>query len=141
MGISGLAIVKSYPILYLRVHAKNTFQTLQYCKTQKVDKNHSSEIPPKFLLWAKWTTFGSILVKNNASQYLGGSTLSIFFYKFCSIIGHNEKIKIKVNLRKTSLKGQMGNLPLIVALNYANLYLRIHVKYFFKVWSMMGCNQ
>ena len=58
VGTFGPVIVKTFPILYLRIHAKNTFQTLQYCKTQKVDKNHSSEIPPKFLLWSKWTTFG-----------------------------------------------------------------------------------
>ena len=62
MGIFGQVIVQGCPMLYLKIHAKNTFQTLQYHKTQKVDKKifkwNSPKIPPLGQMENFWIDFG-----------------------------------------------------------------------------------
>ena len=52
------------------------------------------------------------------------------FFKLCSMIGDNKKIKITRMklLQKNPLLDQMGNFGLIVVQNYASSYLRIQSK-------------
>ena len=67
------------------------------------------------------------------AQYYASLYLRIHpkdFFRLCSMIGDNKKIKITRMkfLQKNPLLDQMGNFGLIVVQNYASSYLRIQSK-------------
>ena len=78
LSVSGSVCKLFYFIQFLRIHSKDSFQTLQHDRGQQLDKNRLSDICQKILIWAKWTIL---------TQF--GSAPRIFF-KLCRIRGVNK---------------------------------------------------